>query len=84
MSSSVRFDVGRPLDEAQRATLETQLARRLGLVTCVRHPPAIDDVTVERSDAAATVVVSACCEFSARRAKMLVGEAIKNLPASRT
>lgn len=80
MSSSVRFDVGRPLDEGQRATLETRLARRLGLVTCVRHPPAIDDVTVERNDHAATVVVSVCCEFSARRAKMLVDEAIKDLP----
>ena len=80
MTSSIRFDVGSPLSEPERAILETQLARRLGLVTCVRHPPAIDDVTVERSDSATTVVVSVCCEFSARRAKMLVGEAIKNIP----
>jgi len=74
MTSTVRFDVGRPLSEPERAILETQL------VTCVRHPPAIDDVTVERSESATTVVVSVCCEFSARRAKALVGEAIKNLP----
>jgi hypothetical protein len=67
MSSSVRFDVGRPLDEAQRAMLETQLARRLGLVTCVRHPPAIDDVTVERGGAAATVVVCVLRVFCATR-----------------
>ena len=79
MPSSFRFEVGRLLDEEQRTTLETQLARRLGLVTCVRHPPAIDDVTVEQNDHASTIVVSACCELSARRAKMLVGEALKEL-----
>jgi hypothetical protein len=80
MTSSVRFDVGRPMSELERAGLETQLARRLGLVSCVRHPPAIDDVTVERTENETTVVVSVCCEFSARRAKALVGEVIKKLP----
>jgi hypothetical protein len=80
MPPSLRVDVGRPLTEPERGDLETRLARRLGLVTCVRHPPAIDDVSVARTEKAATVVVAACCELSARRAKALVEEAIKDLP----
>jgi hypothetical protein len=80
MSCSLRVDVGRPLVEAEGRELEIRLSRRLGLVMCVRHSSAIDDVTVDRTENATAVVVSACCEFSERRAKAIVNEAIANLP----
>lgn len=83
LPTMMSFDVG-PLSDAQRATLEQRLTRCLGVVVCVRHPPAIDDVSVVGNNAAAVVVVSACCELSSRRAKILVTKAVADFADDQT
>jgi len=74
--------VGRALDAKQRTELEQRLERRLGLVSCVRHPPAIDGVRVTAAEKEATIVVSACCELTSRRAKILIAEVLGELQRS--
>ncbi len=68
----LHFVVGRALNSEQKNDLEQRLERRLGTVVCVRHPPAIDDVRVGGDLADPTILVSACCELTSRRAKILV------------
>jgi hypothetical protein len=68
----LHFVVGRSLNSEEKSELEQRLERRLGTVVCVRHPPAIDDVRVGGDLAEPTILVSACCELTSRRAKILI------------
>jgi len=76
-SLRLEFALSEGLPEEDRADLERQISMRLGLVCCVRHPPAIDSVVVESAGVATRVVVSACCALTARRAKILMGELLQ-------
>ncbi|MEO8876100.1 MAG: hypothetical protein ABI461_10975 [Polyangiaceae bacterium] len=67
--------VGRSLDSKQRIELEKRLERCLGPVSCVRHPPAIDSVKLD-CEKDPTILVSACCELTSRRAKILVAQVL--------
>jgi hypothetical protein len=77
MAPMVSFDVGQNLNREQQLELEQRLEKRLGVVSCVRHPPAIDDVRVTGDDqTSAKIAISACCELTTRRAKIIVTQVL--------
>ena len=76
----VNFGLGKLLSPEMQTDLEQRLEKRLGRVSCVRHPPAIDDVRVSQGEKNETVIaVSACCELTSRRAKIVVNEVLREL-----
>ncbi|MEO7109199.1 MAG: hypothetical protein ABI183_02075 [Polyangiaceae bacterium] len=79
MAPMFHVPIGRGLSPRQKTLLEERLEHCLGPVSCVRHPPAIDHVGVVGDDKNPQIVVSACCELTSRRAKILIAQVLSEL-----
>jgi hypothetical protein len=79
MPTMLEIPVGQKLSALQKTQLEARLLRSLGPIICVRHPPAVDAVRIVGDRKAPTIVASACCELSSRRARILIEQALREL-----